>query len=77
MYDRCEFEVGGFEYDARHGEYFVNPDNCSKCLCQDGEGVFCSSVDDCGFIKSAHSCEINGEVIPHGDVFEVGLTFWG
>ena len=88
VYDRCELEVGDLRYSVSHGEYFLNIQSCSRCLCDDGEAVFCESAGNCDLLtgeRGPQSCQVEGRVIEHGETFEVSvlrslsvtvLTYW-
>ena len=71
VYDRCEVEIGDLRFSVSHGEYILDVVNCSRCLCEDGEAVFCESAGNCDLIRGPQSCEFEGQEIQHGETFEV------
>ncbi len=80
VYERCEYEVNGVEYNVRHGDdYLIS--NCSRCQCDDGEPAFCEALGDCSaFVGGGggpQGCEVEGVELSHGEVFDVDCNMCG
>lgn len=67
--------MGSEVYRASHGELCVSrtsDNNCSLCICLDGEASLCQSVPGCSvFSTGTRDCELDGEVLGHGQRVQV------
>lgn len=73
----CEFTAGGMTVSVSHGEIYVDPGRCVRCLCQNGDGTFCEPAGDCTSLSRTANCvrEDDGVEIAHGETFQVKVTF--
>ena len=81
VFDRCEYESGGVTFSSRHGDFYLDPESCQLCLCDDGVGVMCEDAGTCSFLRSSLSmrpedCEVEGRVIGHGETVQVSLRLF-
>lgn len=59
-------------YDVRSGEKFIDPRNCSRCLCRDGMATLCQSLGErsCARLNpmpiTDRNCTIRGRTLTNG-----------
>lgn len=73
VFERCQYRSTlGSLYNVRSGQKFIEPVNCSRCLCHDGEATLCASLPrgSCSRLNPTpvrnRSCTIRGRTIPNG-----------
>ena len=67
----CSVVRAGQMYDVTNGDFFVDVDNCQRCLCNNGEATFCEASVCTGLQRSPRGCTFEGVNYGHGDTFEV------
>ena len=55
-----------------HGEYFVDVENCRRCLCDNGEATLCEPSATCTALQVLpQDCQYRGQDLQHGDSLQV------
>ena len=67
----CDVLRGGQTFDVPHGEYFVNVDDCERCLCNNGDMTMCESSVCVALQQSPPECVYEDESYNHGELFQV------
>jgi hypothetical protein len=69
---RCQYRSSsGVMYDVRSGEKFIDPRNCSLCLCRDGVPTLCQRLREtsCDRLNPRiinRNCTVRGRILPSG-----------
>ena len=67
----CTVVRGDQTFDVDHGDYFVDVDNCQRCLCNNGEATLCEPSVCTALQQDPEGCEPNYK---HGDTFQVKIS---
>ena len=70
----CTVDRAGQTFDVSHGDFFVNVDDCERCLCNNGEAIMCEPSVCVALQRSPPTCSYEGQTYTHGESFQVGHT---
>ena len=67
----CDILRNGQIFNVPHGDFFVNVDNCERCLCNNGEATMCEPSVCVALQRSPPECVYEDESYNHGERFQV------
>ena len=70
----CTVVRAGQSFDVAHGDYFVDVDNCQRCLCNNGDATFCEPSVCTALQQAPPMCIYQGSSYSHGESFNVCLS---
>ena len=70
----CTVIRAGQAFNVPHGDFFVNVDDCERCLCNNGEATMCEPSVCTALQRSPPTCDYEGQSYTHGETFQVTIT---
>lgn len=67
----CTVEHAGQRFSVAHGDLLVDVDNCQRCICNNGEAIFCEPSVCTALQQSPPQCTYLGQSYNHGESFMV------
>ena len=67
----CTILRGDQTFNVDHGDFFVDVENCQRCLCNNGEATSCESSVCTALQRVPPGCTYRGQSYRHGDSLQV------